>query len=408
MAKQDYPEPFLRGDTWYFWYRDQTGKRRLKSTGQTKPRAARLVVRDFIDSQHTRPRDLGTFAEYARPFFIDGQCPRQARLRDEGKPFGLRHMDEMRRVLKKHILPDPFAELEMKDINRGHVVSLRSRLARNPGRRSGQTAFKAAKVVLSEAAFREDIATNPGAHVGLYKFEGDARGAFALEEYRRLWANLGDLVKSERRGDDPRREAALRLIMALGLRGGELRALRWESLDLEGRRFSITAGAKGLRSTDGIGAPKWEHQRKGLSMPPVLVPYLKAYRDTMRAKSAAYVAPEALVIGSPDGGMVGAHWITDVWGSLVENALELDPAIDIRAGNRVPHSCRHTINTHALILGAQPLQVAEFLGWTSDIARAVSKVQEGYSHMGLLDTSGVAKIIGEILQPAEEARRVAQ
>ena len=124
----------------YFWYRASTGiwYYRLKSGEQwrsTGVRGKSAASRGRAE-QWVRDHRLGrgpaserAFRDYAEPYFDWERCPRVRRLLTEGKRIGQTHARTSRLEIRKHILPDEFADLLMGDIRRGDVVDLRDRLS---------------------------------------------------------------------------------------------------------------------------------------------------------------------------------------------------------------------------------------------------------------------------------------
>jgi len=427
-----YPDPYRRsgkGDIYYFTYVDpRTGKRRQRSTKTVKKSEARREIRKIMDALevYAAPEAAQTFAEYAAPFFLDGQCPRQQRLLTDGSRFGRYHMETLRAGLihvigrqaegrKKAIKPRPFAGLILSEIRRSDIHKLKADLSRNPGGRIGQLAFQAVRMVLSEAVEHEHLERSPADGVKEYSRPATGvkavkeRDAFTLAEYRYLWEHRREIVGSERRGrgwgrgvkgaaPDHRREIVLSLLLALGVRVGELRALRWKHVDLEAGRIDIVEAFKTRETSGEIGPPKWGKIRPGLRIPKPLQDDLAIYHAQMEAASRVYVKPDAFIVCSPDAGSVGATFVAHVWKTVKERTAD-----KIGWSDRwlTPHSCRHTLNTWLLAREAPPLQVQEYLGWQSEAGKALAAMQSHYAHMSIVGTERVAQIVGEILEPEE-------
>ena len=167
-AQTPCPDPYLRperGPVYYFSYNDpRTGKRTQRSTRCANKEQAIREIKKYLDRLENESSDIVDvpFAEYAAPFFLDGQCPRQMRLLDDGSSFGQRHMKSMRDGLERVIgrptsaqkeawTPLPFSTILLGRISRSDGYALRRSLSKKPGGRTGQLAFQAVKTVLSEA-----------------------------------------------------------------------------------------------------------------------------------------------------------------------------------------------------------------------------------------------------------------
>lgn len=430
-VKRPYPEPFRidgRG-VYYFNYRDpRTGKRRRKSTGCSRKTDALVEIKRYIDqlSSTTATERDQPFHQYADPFYLDGKCPRQARKHDERERFSIRHMNDMRHGLER-VIGRPgtdrkqryrrrsFADLLVGQITRADVYALRRELARDPGGRAGQRAFTAVKTVLAEAAILGHLEVSPAQGVGPYKRppagSGESgaerrRGAFTIEEIRLLWRHRFELTESRykyARGfgreaiRDIRHGVALGLLLGMGLRVGELRALRWRHVHLETESLDVIEAVQDQSAAAPIGPPKWGKLRIGLSIPKPIADDLRELRSAMATAGPEYIAPDVPVITDASGGIVGPTWVSAMWKHVEEKA----PDVGIQFGDRwlTPHSCRHSLNTWLLIEGAPPLQVQEFLGWESDAGRALAAMQQHYGHFELAGTAAVAATIAALIQP---------
>ena len=428
-VKTPYPDPYKRNGVYYFNYADpRTGRRRQKSTGCSQVGAARSEIKRFIDSlrSDSAPEQSLPFAEYAAPFFLDGQCPRQARAKDDRHRFSLRHMRDLRHGLERVIgrpaagrkdayPPRPFSRLLLGKITRADVYALRRQLSKDPGGRAGQHCFTAVKTVLAEAVIQGHIDVSPADRIAPYKRpeagSGESgaerrRDAFTQEEIRLLWTHRYQLTRNryaKARGfgrgvlDDSRHGVALGLLLGMGLRVGELRALRWEHVDLEAGTMDVVEAVQDQSTDAPIGPPKWGKLRPRLALPDPIRADLEQHRANMRQAGDRYVDPATPVITDADCAIVGPTWVSSMWKHVKEKA----PDVGIQFGERwlTPHSCRHSLNTWLLLQGAPPLQVQEFLGWESDAGKALAAMQQHYGHFEMAGTSAVARTISGIIEP---------
>jgi len=405
--KKKYPEPFRRkkenGAVYYFVAPDEAGKRRNFSTGETQKERARAFIRDFMDKSRSSTSVL-TFRQYAEPYFIweEGKsplCPHAARLVEEKKVIGRQHCLASRRLLEKWIFTDPiFPTLKITEIRRAHVIDLRGRLLARGKINTAGKAIEAVKTILAEAEFREDIDWNPGTRVSKPKGIPRVRGSFTIEEIRAILAE-----RPGRMGDDPRIGSAFITMFTLGVRCGELRALRWRHLDLEKRSGTVEEATKGESGTE-TGKPKWEKVRK-IALPRLLVEELKAWK-----KISEHTGPDDFIFCDDDGKGLTQQVIKDSFQSMLDQATtaegEKEPLLKIEGRWLTPHSTRHTLNSLLLASGVSPLNVAEFLGWSSEIGRAISAVQKNYTHLELVDLMKVADMIDELFTPKKQPERI--
>lgn len=416
-TKKKYPEPYRRPDTniYYFMFVGKDGKRRRMTTGLTAKEAARDFIRTFIDEQSAEATTL-CFADYAAPFFKAETCPHFIRYRQEGKSIGLNHLHQCRTLLDKHVLKDPvFPKLAMAKIKRGDLLDLRHRLqAAGMGVNSLNKCISTVKTILSEACFRGDIDNNPGSMVGNIKYERQERGVLNPEEVGRFLAFLSsrtERIKAEAKDALPikkgaqesrrsldalqaiRDEALIAVLFCSGMRAGEIRALRWSSVDLATGRCKVIEADKGK---DGIGKPKWGKTRE-IVLAKLALDRLKAWKASL-----PYEAPgDYFVFGTSLGKGLGYEGLHNV----LEDCIKAARAEDIIPDDDrwvSPHAARHTLNTNLLAAGVAPLLVQSFLGWSSAEARILTRVQAIYTHFQLLRVDDVAKAVDMIYAPPKK------
>ncbi len=388
-----YPKPYRRGDRgyYYFAYRDVDGKRHMKSTFTDRASEAYDEVKKFIDARTTRSGNR-SFEEYQRPFFVPETCPRWARLTDAGLQPGSFTWSNNRRWLDLYIVPDvEFCRKPMNAITRGDLLDLRKRVrervkASRPlrGRIKGEglntvnKAVAAAGTILGEAFFRQDIASNPADRLGSIHYEKQERDVLTLEE-------LAELAK-------PWKNALARDVFRFkaltGMRMGEMIGLYGRQL--EGGVLRIDSA---LKDRKVFGLPKSGKIRE-ITLAAEAVEIFKAHTK----------GPADLVFSHEDGRKLNQTWLRDAFIAGLEEH-------EISAGSRwlTPHSLRHSLNTHLLEAGVDPLRVQLYLwgkrgsdeeqGTTSKL----TAVQTGYSHFRGKMTEPVARKIEEIYPRAKEA-----
>jgi integrase len=397
--RRKYPEPWKRsGSPFYqWWYTNDAGKRQRISTGEALKERAREEIRKYVDSRgaETGKSDL-SFRAYAEPFFSWDTCPRIARLLDEGKSIGKTHVTRSRRWLEKYVFTDAiFLSLLLRNIKRADILDLRNRLRamKNGGQiNTVNKVIATVKTILSEATFRQDIDSNPGADVGNVKYKQLERGTFTVEETRE--------VLSKRPGDmstNPLVDAVVTVLLCTGCRAGEIRALRWAAVDL---RSGKTAIREAFKSEKEIGDPKWGKKRD-IVLPRILIERLEKWK-----KAQKHNAPGDFVFSTIDGHSLGQTWIRKNLIRVLRSA-HADEEIDFEIGERwlTPHACRHTLNSHLLAAGVPPLLVQTFLGWSSEESRVLTRVQRSYTELKLFRIEDVASKIDELYGERKEKAR---
>jgi hypothetical protein len=221
--------PFLLFKRGRYWYYRLAEERTFHTTGQTTRVKAEAFVVELLSSSegHSRQRHL-SFRRYAELFFVWDCCPHIRRLREEGKSITRRHARIQRQRLEKHILEDPFEKKRLSEITRADVLELRSRLLEKNAPATVNKALGVVKVIFREALYREEINRDPTAGVGRVKYHRVERGIFTVEELRSLFPDQGYGPWK-----DIQDYTCFYLAAVMGLRRGEILALRWRHIDFE-------------------------------------------------------------------------------------------------------------------------------------------------------------------------------
>jgi integrase len=139
-------------------------------------------------------------------------------------------------------------------------------------------------------------------------------------------------------------------------------------------------------------------------MPEILASALERWRREA-VTIFGEIRPEDYVLITPERDHVKPTWATKAFTRVLRHA-EAHPKVQLEIGDRklTPHSARHTLNSHLLgVKKAYALDVQHYLGWQSEAAKAITRVQAGYTDLRLLDTRAVAKAIDELYGPRAEA-----
>lgn len=190
-------------------------------------------------------------------------------------------------------------------------------------------------------------------------------------EMQTLSAEHVRMVLAAARDDDL--SALWVLMLTTGARQGELLALRWRDLDLDGGRMSIVANSVRLtrRSRELLaitsaepqrGEPKSDRSRRVVELPQLAVDALREHR-----RRAKVVELNGRVFNRPDGRTLAVPTLYARWHALLR-----------RAGVPLvrPHDSRHTVATLLLEQGENPKIVQELLGHAT-----VAITLDVYSHV---------------------------
>lgn len=152
----------------------------------------------------------------------------------------------------------------------------------------------------------------------------------------------------------PKWQAFLLTAIRTGLRLGELRALRWQHVDLKRRIIRVESN---YTDEGGFGSPKNGKPRD--------VPLAWDVADALRSHRHRRKA-EALVFPGEDGGVLSRHPVAHVV-RRVGKLAGLD--------HLHPHALRHTFASHCVMRGVPLRQVQEWLG------HATLDMTMRYSHL---------------------------
>jgi integrase len=362
-----------RGKTYYYRLPGAT----WKSTGCSRQAEAIDFVLLRIEEAKTEAARRARAAvavplrDYLKPFYtVD--CPHVARLRAEKKQIGQSHIKNQRALLDRYILPDAIAGENVNELRRGHLLDFRGRLlARGLSDRQVNRILGALKTCLREGIYREELKHDPGAGIGNIHHEAEERGVFTREELRRLFPaeGLGPW-------EDLQAFACFQLAAAVGLRRGEVLALRWRDLDFDKKQLHVRQAWK---SDKIIGPPKWGKVREELPLPAVTVGRLKQLRA-----ASLHVLPDALVFHNPNGSRKSTLWWREAFAAAMVNAK-------IPAGTRTAHCLRHSLATALKDLGVDDAKIQAAMGWSS------ARMQKQYTHLSGEHLRGQADLVDGIL-----------
>lgn len=149
------------------------------------------------------------------------------------------------------------------------------------------------------------------------------------------------------------------LALATGARRGELCALRWQDVDLDGGAIRIERSLEQTAAGLAFRAPKTKKSRRSVSIPPSTVTELRAHRLAQQEQRLALglgrIAPEGLVFAMPDGSPRKPKALTGDW-------LRACAA----AGSRINlHSLRHVHVSNLIRAGVDVLAISRRVGHAS-------------------------------------------
>ncbi|MBR1155892.1 tyrosine-type recombinase/integrase [Bradyrhizobium sp. JYMT SZCCT0428] len=145
------------------------------------------------------------------------------------------------------------------------------------------------------------------------------------------------------------------LAVLLGMRRGEIAALRWRSVSLETAQLAVVESVEQMNSAVRLKPPK-NGRARTVALGRTIVEELRAYRLTQAQgllKLGVRLSDDNFVCAHADGEMMEPVWITREWARVIR-------------GTGLPryrfHDLRHAHATHLLASGTHPKVASERLG----------------------------------------------
>jgi integrase len=367
-------------------------------------RMAKITKMNIPDDKLPAPAML-TLGEYAKDFFIWDKCPHCRRVLENGGQIGPEHAKRQRRLLERFIIGngsgedrDSIAGIRLSDIRKNDCYEFRSRLVSKlnvniqdrddpVGKRTVNSVMTSLSTIFSEAMEREILESNPAAKM-LVKYRKPLRGTFNEKELRKMFpANLENLGP----WDDFQTKCMFLVAGSLGMRRNEVRALRWQNVDLEHSEIRIV---EAFKSYHRKGSPKWDKERV-CALPTITAQHLKKLKNRgYRAGDDDHVFVRTPVdLPRKTGSTIteDGHIGTTLWQNSWKRGMK-KLKIDREGRGLVPHSLRHSLATELRARGVSDLLLKKGLGWSSD-----SMVEHYSDHMDADHFRGQAAEVDKLL-----------
>ena len=286
-------------------------------------------------------------------------------------------------IVRNHLIPAlgalPLVKLSAPRIEQYYAD------AREIGRRDGKGGLSERTMLHHHRVLRKairkavgvSIVRDPMEHVEAPK--PDKAEIEVLDE-----AELAKLLKAAR---GTRMYAPALLAATTGLRRGEVLALRWRDVDLDGARLTVN---QALEETKAGGvqfkSPKSKSSRRTVTLPALTVDALRRHKQQQaeeRMKLGLGKDPDGLVFTNPLGEMIRPRNFTKEFGRIVKRT-------DVR--QITFHGLRHTHFTDLMRKGVNPKIVQERAGHAT-----VSITLDIYSHVQPGMQEAVANEVDESL-----------
>ena len=343
-----------------------------KSTGKrTKGAAFEWVLKERIPELQTvaKKQEIGTtLREYLDPFYVPGRCPHMARLAADRRPMSIRWADDQRSRLKRLIFKDPIAGIPIAELSPGDFEDWKQRVIDDFGPRTVNMALSAVKAAFAEGLHRGDIRFDPTQVVSKIKEDSKEQGIYSIAELRRIFIQEPELWNYPKayNGNENGKITNLMvfayafLFATTGERPGALLKLRWQDVgsdEIEFRPEILKTGAARV------------------------VPLIPAVTETMgRLRDERNrTADENFVFTYPSGAPVQYSWYRENWERMMVTSKL--PECDDSGLKRVPYSFKHSLVTHLVDEGADPVFVREYVGHSHGGGaggRGLTRVQARY------------------------------
>ena len=343
-----------RGKTWYFVVdigQDVTGKRKqkLKSGFRTKEEAQK-ALREFqnrLDRGFDPHADRITFRE-----FVEGTESRIGWLAshaDQVESSTVRRYQSLARV---YLMPR-LGSKRLGQIRPAEIQACLDAMDRAP--RTIQHVRALASKIFSDALRLELIPRNPAKPTQAPKAERPDLEVPTTAHVPALVAAAAGSVY----------EPALWLSLFTGARRGEVLAVSWDRIDLNGRRIAIDRSLERIDGQFRIKEPKTKRSRRDVAIPPVLVERLRRWKAEQRKRRLA-AGPGWAGPDNPERDLVcddglGGPLVPDSYSKAFKRFAASAGIPDARL-----HDLRHAAATLMMEAGVHPSVVSRSLGHASE------------------------------------------
>jgi integrase len=148
--------------------------------------------------------------------------------------------------------------------------------------------------------------------------------------------------------------------LTTGLRRGELLALPWSNVDLDGASLRVERSLEETKTGLRFKAPKTKHGRRTISLPPSAIAILREHRrrqlEVRIALGLGRPEPVALVFCHHDGSLMSPDKLSRDWGRACKS---------LRLPQVMFHALRHTHVSALIAAGVDVVQISRRIGHSS-------------------------------------------
>jgi integrase len=184
------------------------------------------------------------------------------------------------------------------------------------------------------------------------------------------------------------------LVIATGLRRGEVSALQWASVDLDACRLKVERAVEETRQGLRIKPPKTKNSRRSLTFPASTAAVLREHRkkqlELRMALGLGKQPADALVFCQPDGSLIKPSWLSYTWRNT-RQSMEL-PDVTF-------HAFRHTHASALIAAGLDVVAISRRMGHSSPVVTL-----RIYGHLFKKDDSGAAAAIEAVMRTQRQPK----
>jgi integrase len=247
---------------WVVDYKDQNGKRRLKTFDRKKDADAWATTAQHEVKQgvHTPDSTSLTVGQAADVWLQRGET--------EGLEHGT--LVQYRNHVERHIKPHGIAQTKLSQLATPNVEAFKRDLERDKGKKMARKVLGSLKSIIREAQRQGMVAQNVAQPVTVRNVtRGKSRPEVGVDVPSR------DEVRAMLNNAEGRWRALLVTAVFTGLRSSELRGLTWDNVDLDNRLIYVRQRADRWNS---MGEPKSAASRRDIPMTKMVANALKEWR----------------------------------------------------------------------------------------------------------------------------------
>lgn len=286
-----------------------------------------------------------TFGDYLQVWMRDHVTPNLA----------LKTAANYQSFMDCHVIPG-LGHHQLRALRPTHIQRYLSGKLADPtlSRQSVLHHFRMIHAALAVACRWQYITTNPAAQVTPPRVNTDERPLIEMADVARIVAAAAD-----------RPAVALAIIISAGagLRRGEVIALTWGNVDLDGAMIRVRESASEVNGRVTVGRPKTKRSRRDVPIAASLVAVLRRERQrqiAMAAEFGDHYQHTGRVIAMPDGGVMRPTYLSQAFRGLA-TPLGIHGTF---------HDVRHSHASGLIAQGIDMVTVSERLGHASPVITA--------------------------------------